>query len=177
MNSSTILYRHTDFISDRQYITYWGFDTFGLKKNEDSGNYSMPVRKALFGALSKIARSRNKRIRERSFTIFMGDYGSTFQYFGIGIRHSTFRMVKDIFESYFSNVIGYEHEDYDRMPYIPFIPVYRYINGKIIKYTYEEKLAGRVIIDDMFDTGLLIKYRMFISAEAYDLKQKYQPGY
>ena len=173
MKFDTVFDRHTDFISDRLSITCWSFDIDGLKTNPDSGDYSHPVRKALFAALARIARSGNRRIRERSFTLFMGDHGPGFIQFGVGIRGSTFRAVKDIFESEFAGVNGYEYETNGRLPYTPLVPCYRYIHGAIIEYTGDSSLAGKKHHDEDFSSGLTIRYRKWLSAETEGLKPRY----
>ncbi len=173
MNFTTIFNKHTDIISDWLFISCWCFDIEGLKTNPDSGDYTDPVRKSLMCGLAKIASSRNKRIRERSFTIFMGDYGDGFQYFGIGIRYSTYKIIKDIILSEFITIKGFLYETNDRLPYAPFIPVYRYIHGKIIEYTYDDSRVGKKRIDNLYKSGLSIIYRKWISSEVSGLKQKY----
>jgi hypothetical protein len=173
MKFETIFSNHTDIISDWLFITCWSFDIDGLKTNFNSCDYSNPVRKAIMNALSRIAGSGNKRIRERSFTIFMGDHDEGYQHFGVGIRYSTYRKVKDIFTSEFNRINGFLYETNGRIPYTPFIPYYRYTHGKIIEYTYETALAGKKYIDKIFESGLSIRYRMWMSAEVSGLKQKY----
>ena len=173
MKPETIFDKHTDIISDKQWITTWNFDIEGLKKNPDSGDYSAPVRKALLKALVTLINSNNIRLRERSFTIFMGDHGPQFQYFAVGIKDSTFRGVKDLFHQEFSKIEGYMYETSDRMPYIPLVPFYRYIHGRIIEYTYDDELAGKKYVEEYYGSGLTTRYRMWISAEEYDTKEKY----
>jgi len=173
MKFETIFDKHTDIISDKQWITTWSFDIDALKNNPDSGDYSAPVRRALFKAFAILSGSGDIRLRERSFTVFMGDHGPEFRYFAVGIRDSTFRGVKDILYSEFSRIEGFMYETRDRMPYIALIPFYRYIHGRIIEYTFDDELAGKKYVDEYYQTGLNIRYRMWISAETCDVKEKY----
>lgn len=173
MKDETIFNNHTDIISDWLFITCWAFDIKGLKETSGSGDYTEPVRIALLRSLGEIANSRNKRIRERSFTIFMGDFGEGNQNFGIGIRDSTYRKVKNIFLKEFEATNGFLYETNDRMPFAPFVPCYRYIHGNVIEYTFEDSLVGKKYVDSNYGSGLTIKYREWVSAENYGLKQRY----
>ena len=173
MKFETLFNKHTDIISDSRFIVYWSFDIEGLKRNPDSGDYTAPVRRYLFKSLSIIAHSGNRRIRERSFTIFAGDHEEGFSQFGLGIRGSTDRRVKDILLSGFEKIEGFLYETNGLMPYTPFIPCYRYIHGNIIEYTFDEEIIGKKYIDDIYGSGLKIKYRTWLSSETEELKPRY----
>lgn len=167
-------WRYTDFISDYQKLLCWGFDYRGLKAIADIDDYSDPVRKAMFAALKEIADSGNKFIRSRHFTIFMGDYGDENQYFWIGIRWSTSGRIIDIFNRHFTPLRGFEFMECAETPWIPLIPMYRYEYGKVVQYIFEYAQAGKRSIDLDYGTGLKMIYRLWESAEGFDMRQKYR---
>jgi hypothetical protein len=173
MKQSEIFEKYTDFISDYQHILIWEFDSQVIQKNYDTYSYSLPVEIQLFKALKKIAESKNKTIREKKFTIFMGDFGSAFELFGIGICSRTNAKVKEVITGLFEEIKGYQAMEYGRIPFVPLIPKYRYENGLVIEYTAESKLAGKFRKEDSEISGLKILYRMCESADGLDVKEKY----
>ena len=173
MRYETVLKKYTDIISDNQYITTWYFDSPLLNTVMKYGDYSHAVRQSILRVFKTMAMSGNKRIKYRGFTLFMGDCGESFQYLCAGIRNSTYRAVRDLFYNEFQKIPGYVHETSDRMPFTPLVPLYRYINGEVIEYTYDISRAGKKYIDTVYDTGLTIHYRLWLSAEAEGLKERY----
>jgi hypothetical protein len=167
-------WRYTDFISDKQKLVCWGFDFRGLKSISETGNYSDPVRQAMFTACKDMAESGDRFIRNRHFTIFMGDYGPENEIFWIGIRWSTSKRIFDIFSTYLKLLKGFDHIEEFRTPWVPLVPMYRYEYGRVIEYIYEDTLAGMRSVDLDFGTGVKMLYRLWVSAEEYDLKQKYR---
>lgn len=69
--------KNCDMIPDRQYLLMWGFNIDDLVK-EDSGLYSRPVFKGLLQGLGYMFATNRKRIWERRFCIWAGDYGNHF---------------------------------------------------------------------------------------------------
>ena len=172
MNSTTILNRYTDFISDKLPVYCWGFSVNELKKLNAS-DYSIPVRIAVLNSLLKISNSANKRICERAFTVFIGDYGDEFENFAAGIRYSTDKKVKSI-HSENLNTLPVKCESFeDNIRYIHLLPEYRYSFGKIYQYTYDDEKIGKRQIEDSYETEAEIQYRKWLSAESFDVKEKY----
>ena len=128
MKQSEIFEKYTDFISDTQDVLIWEFDSAVIQKYYNTYSYALPVEIQLFKALKKILESKNKSLREKKFTIFMGDFGSAFELFGIGISGKTTAKVTEIITGLFEEVRGYQTMEYGRIPYVPFIPKYRYEN-------------------------------------------------
>ena len=168
--------KHTDFISDWQYVRSWGFDFQVLQDSYNTCDYSLSVRRALFMALKKIASSRSSRVRDRHFTIWMGDSGPENQYFWVAVPYRMLRSVVDIFDRVFSSQDGFMFEgNGDQIPYLPLIPVYRYEYGRVVEYA-DFSEAGRMRIDDEedgFGTGLVVVKRARESAEGFEVRQHY----
>lgn len=173
MRQSEMLEKYTDFISDTQDVLIWDFDSQMIQKNYDTYSYSLPVEIQLFRALKKIAESKNKTIRESKFIIFMGDFGSAFDFFGIGITSMINSKVTKILTGLFEEINGYQTMEYGKLPWLPFIPKYRYENGLVFEYTAESRLAGKFRKDDAVISGLKIMYRMWESAEWMGVEEKY----
>lgn len=168
--------RYTDFISERQIVQFWAFDYTKLKKNENS-DYSQPVRSVLFSIFKRMNESLDKHIRLRHFTVWIGDYGDTNQFFCIGIPFRMHNRVAALFKKYLESLAGFEFWNYDRLPTVPLIPMYRYEYGKIIEYIHSKRIAGKYKIDigkDGLNTGLTVQYRICECAEGFDIKQMYR---
>jgi hypothetical protein len=169
--------KHTDIISDSQLVQFWCFDFEKLKSSYNSSDYSLPVRSSLFNTFKVMNSSYDLRIRLRHFTIWVGDYGDLNQFFCIGIPYRMNSKIVNIFKNNFESMPGFVLWNYDRLPAVPLIPVYRYEYGRIIEYSYETSLAGKFKIDngeDSFNTGLTVQYRRWVSAEGLDTKQIYR---
>jgi hypothetical protein len=83
---------NVDIISGYQELVIWRFDFEKLQEVYQGSTYSFPVLKKLLAALKMISLSKNEAIRERQFTIFAGDFGSSFEYYGIGIGSRVFSL-------------------------------------------------------------------------------------
>lgn len=176
MKQSEIFEKYTDFISDKQNVLIWGFDSNVLQKHYNTSIYSMPVEIQMFRAIKKIAESEYKTAREKKFTIFTGDFGSAFELFGVGITGRTNTKVVEIFTGCFGEIKGYVTMENGRIPRVPMIPCYRYENGLVIEYTDETRRAGKYRRKDAETSGLKIMYRMQESAEGFGVKEKYCTG-
>ena len=174
MKWETIFDKYTDFISDYQDLIYWGFDYQTLQEVYATGDYSQPIREALFKVFETLSKSNNSFIKYRHFTVFMGDYGPKNRLFGVGILSSSSGKIIDIFSKYFKEITGYEYMGGSSIPWVPFLPVYRYEYGLIIEYMNDNDIAGKKVYDQEFGTGLKILYRWWESAEGLDSKQEYQ---
>lgn len=173
MNQAEIFQKYTDFISDYQDVLIWEFDSETIQKGYDVSTYSLPVEIQLLKGIKKIAESKNKSIREKKFTIFWGDFGSAFELFGVGITGRTSSKVIEIITSAFEEVNGYQAMEYGKIPGVPFIPRYRYENGLVIEYSSEPRLAGKFRKDDAIIAGLKVLYRMWVSAEGVEVKERF----
>jgi len=173
MRQSEVFDKYKDFISDYQDVLIWEFDSQAIQKGYDVSTYTLPVEIQLFRALKKIADSKNKSVREKNFTIFYGDFGSAFELFGVGITGRTTAKVTEIITSNFEELKGYQTMECGKIPYVPFIPWYRYENGLVIEYTSDSRLMEKYRTDDATIAGLKIIYRMWESAEGFDVKEKY----
>ncbi len=165
---------YTDFISDYKDILCWGFAFETLMSAYSTEDYSMPVRRALFQGFEAIAVSGNRRVRERHFTVWMGDYGSENQYFCVAVPFWMLQRAKDVLDSVFTGVQGFMFMECCAIPYMPLIPIYRFEYGIVVEYTYEESMSGKMKIDTEYGTGLSVIYREWLSAEEYDIRQKYR---
>lgn len=177
MGWNSIFDKYTDIISDSQLVQFWCFDFEELKSFYNTSDYSRPVRSALFSIFKAMNESHDKRIRLRHFSVWVGDIGDLNQYFCIAIPSRMSAYVVNIFKKNFESMCGFDSWNYDRLPYIPLIPVYRFEFGRIIEYTYETSLAGKYKIDigeEGFNSGLTVQYRKWVSAEGLDTKQFYK---
>ena len=177
MKWETIFDKHTDFISEYQDILIWGFHFEKLLETYETGDYSVPVRKALLLALRSISESKYKRIQGARFTIWMGDYGPQNEFFCVGVPSKLSYTVTDILSSYLTGLEGFDFLECGSIPYVPLIPIYRYEEGKVIEYTSDETLAGKkkkIDDEEEYGSGLKIIYRIDECAEALDMKEKYQ---
>jgi len=174
MRESVIWEKHTDFIKERQEVLVWEFDIAELKRAYEVEVYSLPVEIELFRALKKISSSKNRLVRERSFTLFTGDCGPGCELFAVGITAKTSSKVTDIITLCFEGIRGYVTMEYGEIPSAPLIPCYRYEHGSLFEYTAEYFNAGKLRPDDAVISGLKVNYRMYESADALGVKEIYQ---
>jgi hypothetical protein len=154
MNIRYDYYRNLDIISDYQSVYIWKFDSEKIITSSKYSDYSLPLRISLF-------------------TIWMGDIGPPNNFFSIAIPAITSRVIRQLFNTYYSIEPGYSGSEFNKIPCIPLIPVYRYEYGRIIEYCYDEKLAGKFVIDNKYNSGLSVQYREWVSAESFSLNQRY----
>ncbi len=165
--------QYTDFISDYQEVLCWGFDSEVLMSAYGAANYSVPVRRALFAGFKAVAESGNRRVRERCFTVWMGDYGDENRYFWAALPGRMLHQVGEAVSSCFTGLRGFMFNEFGTVPRISLVPVYRYECGRVVEYAYEDSLAGRMRIDSEFGTGLTVLYRRWLSAEEFFVKERY----
>lgn len=173
MNETELFLNHTDFISDSQEILLWEFGIAQLQEAYGSPSYSLPAETALFQAFRAIAASKNKSVRERSFTVFLGDCGAQFELFGIGIGAKTDSKISDIITGCFENIRGFHSMEYGRIPYVPLVPKYRYDRGRVFEYTLDAARAGKFRKPDDITGGLDVRCRLWMSAEDAEMKERY----
>ena len=167
------IYDHMDLISDSQEILLWEFDIADLQRICESSTYSLPAEAALFKAFRTISESINKAVREKAFTVFIGDCGPQFELFGIAIGAKTPAKIIDIISSCFEDTALFAEMEYSRIPQVPLIPRFRYERGTVIEYTAETGFAGKLRKSDEITAGLEVRYRLYASAEGMDAKEKY----
>jgi hypothetical protein len=173
MNIRYDYYRNLDIISDYQSVYIWKFDSEKIITSSKYSDYSLPLRISLFKIFLYLASSSKKIYRLRHFTIWMGDIGPPNNFFSIAIPAITSRVIRQLFNTYYSIEPGYSGSEFNKIPCIPLIPVYRYEYGRIIEYCYDEKLAGKFVIDNKYNSGLSVQYREWVSAESFSLNQRY----
>lgn len=174
MNEDLIFTHYTDIISDYQNVFCWGFDTAELSKLS-AGDYSRPVRYALFRAFKELANSMNKNYRFSRFTVFGGDCGPSFEFFSLAVSSKISSRIIDVLGNAFREDPGFIWMEGGSIPSTPLMPLYRYDRGLIVQYVYDDNEAGKRKIDtkEEFDSGLTVLNRLWVSAEGLDLQQKY----
>lgn len=174
MNENLIFSHYTDIISDSQNVICWGFDTETLIKLS-AGDYSRPVRYALFRAFKELADSMKKSYRFSRFTVFGGDCGLSFEYFSLAVPGNISSRIIGVLEEAFNADPGFSWMEGGSLPSTPLLPLYRYDRGLVIKYVYDDNEAGKRTIDSKedFGSGLSVLNRLWMSAEAFDLGEKY----
>jgi len=156
MSNDEIIEKYTDFISLNQRLICWGFRIEILEKSYE-GCYGDPVKRALLQALKALSQSGNKRLRERSFTIWIGDYGWGYW---VGIPSKISSDVVELIGKFLKSINGYEILEFGSVSVMSLIPKFRYEKRKVIEYS-DFDLAGSERLDDedWYGTGLVIHYR------------------
>ena len=146
-----IFARYTDYIPTQQYLISWGFNPESLD-NTYRGANALPVTRALLHGLKAISESKNKRLRNRRFTIWMGDY---YLWYWVGIPGRISCLVTDVLDRFFRKITGFETLGYGELATMQLVPMFRYEAGRVIQYV-DMEVAGkeRVDGDDNFGSGL-----------------------
>lgn len=162
--------KHTDYIRESQFVICWGFDLEALEE-ADSGYYAWPVKVALLQGLKAGAASRSKRVRERSLTVWVGDYG---RYYWVAVPGNLSAQVVRVLSPYLEQAAGYDTTDFGRIPEVPLVAAFRYQMGQVIEYS-DESVAGTEYVDDEenYGSGLTIRRRVVMPAELLG-REKYQ---
>ena len=149
--------KNCDMIPDRQYLLMWGFNIDDLVK-EDSGLYSRPVFKGLLQGLGSMFATNRKRIWERRFCIWAGDYGNRFW---VGIPGRIYVKVWEHLGQYLQRVAGFEFFEMGTVPFIPLIPVFLYDYGRVCEYGSEDRV-GKRYRDRIYDSGVVLEGRAWL---------------
>ena len=154
--------QHTDYIPTQQYLICWGFNAETVEKVYSGGPSPFPVTRALVHGLKAISESKNKRLRDQRFTIWMGSY---YLWDWVGIPGRISSQVTDVLDRFFRKITGFETLGYGELATMQLVPMFRYEAGRVIQYV-DMEVAGkeRVDGDDNFGSGLNIIYRMDMPA-------------
>jgi hypothetical protein len=161
--------QYTDYISENHSLFCWEFSPEELEQHYGS-YYGLHVKSALLQGLKSLAMSRNKRLRDRRFTIWMGDYGP---YYLLGVSSQLSSQVTRVLERLFVEVVGYKTSEFDDLSRLRLKPVFRYESGRVIEYS-DESVVGTEKIDDdeWYGSGLTILHRM--AAPVFGRKDVYR---
>lgn len=155
-----VLEQHTDFPPEEQYLTCWLYRQEGsdhLSPYTDAGHADFTeVMRNLLRTLGELARSKNKRLRERRFTVWAGDP----HYLILGIPGDSPLPLKQFMHDHMGRVAGYECGEGTEASQSGMVPKFRYEAGKIITYD-DPELAGYVSSEDdhNYGSGVTIHYR------------------
>ncbi len=156
-----IFERYTDYIPTQQYLICWGFNPQTLD-NTYRGANAFPMTRALLRGLKAISESKNKRLRDRRFTIWMGSY---YLCDWVGIPGRISSRVTDALDRFFREITGFETLEYGELAIMQLVPRFRYEVGRVIQYAdMEDAGKERVDGDNNFASGLTIVYRMDMPA-------------
>lgn len=152
-----LIKRHTDYISSNHEVFCWAFRLDVLEKTD-----GMPVTTALFQGLKDLSESKNKRLRDRRFTIWMGDDARMFYW--VAMSHPAVA-VTNLLCRHFSRVAGYETSESALLTQLPVMPRFRYERGQVIEYS-DRDLVGTWRVDDgdWYGSGLTVLRRYAASA-------------
>ena len=161
--------RYTDYRSENHSLVCWEFSPEELEQRYGS-YYGLHVKSVLLQGLKSLATSRNKKLRDRRFTIWMGDYGS---YYLLGVSSQLSSQVTRLLERFFVEVVGYKTSEFDDLSKLLLKPAFRYESGRVIEYS-DESVVGTEKIDDdeWYGSGLTILHR--IAAPAFGRKDAYR---
>ena len=114
--------------SDPLPVLCWIFDADQIEADYGTCRYSAPVENALFSALSGIARSKNTRVRDRTFPIFSGDLRVA-PFYAIAVPETLPDSITSKLTKAFEAVCGYQEMEFGQMPDLPLMCGFTYING------------------------------------------------
>lgn len=154
---------HTDFMEPHADLIAFLYPWRNLNAlfGEDSLHGPWSVQRALLRGLIALGEARSKRLRERAFTIYMGDVGGGHSIFCVALGSTDARLTEFMhphlavpgFETLEGGLNGFPGT---------MLPAWaRYDHGHIIRYE-EPSMAGTSAIDDEeygLGTGALVHYR------------------
>jgi hypothetical protein len=137
-----------EFPTDEEHVDLISYKRSGLvylyrwQLLEQQGIQGPELQDRFFRGLADLG-AQNKRLRERAFTVFVGDYGSDFGGYAIAIS-TTNGEVSNFLRQYLPKT-GLSGPSEGDIPLLS--PLFRYDHGHLIRYT-ENELAGTTYIDD-----------------------------
>ena len=154
----------TDFIGEDHRLWCYLFRLEVLEKTATI--YSTPVIKALLSGLRELMQSRNKRVRERAFTIWGGDYFAFDSYFVVAVPRELPVQVTEVLRRRFELVEGYSTMEGGSLPIVPVVPWFRYEGGTVIEYS-DDSMCGKTRLDDdeNYGSGLMLHFRQNLPVE------------
>lgn len=151
-----------DFYQDAEMLLLFGFT---LNDIDNRKIKYRDIHKAIFGVFKELASSKNKRMQETVFTIYLGDYNG---FYWVGIRANIPFRVSELFRVKFENLYGNNshfkfESEHGRYPDVPLIPKYKYDKGIIVEYDGEEMLGKtRIDTDEWYGSGLKVIYKQIL---------------
>jgi hypothetical protein len=144
---------HTDLARPPGLLLFWGFDV-QLLAQAYGGYYEGGVFKALLTGLKELSESKNKRKRERDFTMWGGHY--LHDTFWIGVPSSLSAEVTDSLSRHLWQVAGFSSQEYSDYVTHPFIAIFRYDHGRIIEYS----VVSDGVCSDAYGSGVDVSYQL-----------------
>ena len=137
-----------EFPTDEEHVDLISYERSGLvylyrwQYLEQQGLQGPDLQDRFFWGLAELG-EQNKRLRERAFTVFVGDYGSDFGGYAIAIS-TTNGEVSNFLRQYLPKT-GLGGPSEGDIPLLS--PLFRYDHGHLIRDA-EGELAGTTYIDD-----------------------------
>ena len=154
-----------DYIGD-ETIHAFVYDISVLEQT--SSYYGFEPTKQLLHALKSLGNSKRSKLRERAFTIFMGDAGYGYSMFIVGLA-STNADLAAVIRPFMEAVDGFDTEEIGSSSSL--MPVYRYDHGHVIRYSDMESAGNTELDDDKnFGTGLELFHRWYMPPEMDGLR-------
>lgn len=145
------LERYTDYIDMSQEVFCW---EFSLSAGDDIYD---TVKTELLRGLKALSESKNRRLRDRRFTIALGD--DAVWYYYVAITRPATDLTRFL-NRYLIPIEGYDTSEFAFLNTVKALPRLRYEAGQVIEYS-DADLAGtwRDDDDDWYGSGLRIQYR------------------
>jgi len=149
-----------DFYPDTEMLVLFGF------AHDDIDNRKIKygdIHKVIFGVFKKLASSKNKRLQEAVFTVYLGDYNG---FYWVGMKANIQYKISELFRVKFKGLYGshsYFQMEQGRYPDVPLFPKYKYDKGKIAEYNGEEMVGKtRIDTDKWYGSGLEVVYKQIL---------------
>ena len=158
LSEAVVSEKYTDYPPNAQYLTCWLYRQDGsdhLSHSSDHADFDEVV-KNLLRTLGELSQSKNKRLRERQFTIWWGDP----HYLIIGIPEDSPLPLKQFMHDRMNRAAGYECSESTEASQSTMSYKFRYEAGRIIVYD-DPSLAGLVTEDTDYNygSGVTVEYR------------------
>ena len=147
---------HTDFINQDQYLYCWGFYNDSIQELGAEEFLTRVISRTL-KSLASVKEHKNKRVRERAFTMWWGSYADMFW---VAVPGKLSADPAIVIQNRMRGLAGYYGSDYSNNDVMNLAPFFRYDYGNVIWYA-DENLAGteEYAQDDKGRDFLLVKHR------------------
>jgi len=158
-----------DFYPDTENLLVFGFSLEDINNRKISYK---DINVIIFKVFKELITSKNKKLREAVFTIYVGDYNG---FYWVGLRTNISIKISELFAEKFKSKLGgfYPEMEYDQYPHIPIIAKYKYNKGEIIEYDGEEMLGQtRIDTDEWYESGLKVIYKEILPNSLGNIRLK-----
>ena len=154
-----------DFYPNTEMLLLFGFTLDDI--DNEKIKYG-DIHRAIFAVFKELINSKNKKMHEAVFTVYLGDYNG---FYWVGMRANISNLISELFKVKFESLYdthSYFEIEHGQYPNVPLVAKYKYSKGVIVEYDGEEMLGQtRIDTKEWYGSGLKVVYKQIISRSMF----------